>query len=108
MAGGMSMWRDIKCADVDWSACGVSPRLRFPLHTACGDGGPWGHLTLGELADMGVSAWSRAAPGIGKQTEKVIMATIDMAAEGRAVTRPARALDAYVPKCERATAGEAA
>lgn len=107
-------WREIPCREVDWEICGVSRRAALKVRFACRVGkedgglafnsGPWAHMTLGEIADMGVRAWRRSAENIGDLAQQVIMRTIDMAAEGKRVTYPKVAPDAYVPRCERETA----
>lgn len=98
-------WRSIPCRVVDWYACGVSRRAARGIHRDCigftdATLGPWHGLSLGELADMGERQWRRFI-SIGDQSVEVIKATIDMAAEGKSITKPDKAPDAYVPKCER-------
>lgn len=105
-------WRSIPCRVVDWYACGVSRRASHKVHRLClpervtpnwrTPAGPWAALTLGTLADMGEREWRTTAEyGIGDKAMEVIKATIDLAAEGKSITKPPKAPDAYVPKCER-------
>lgn len=101
----MSEWRNIRCSDVNWHLLGAG-RVAWVLKSLCrvvpepteyNPSGDWAHLTLGQLADMGVKAWTRPT-GMGAKGVEAIKAIIDAAAEGQNVTT---ATDAYVPKVER-------
>lgn len=95
-------WRDIPASDVEWrigtDRGRPTPRAIYRL-CARGHDGEWADITLGQLADMGEYSWLRT-PGIGGLSVTIIKAVIDMAAEGKHVTRgpfPAP----YIPTCER-------
>lgn len=104
----MSEWRTIKCADVDWFCAGGSRRAAHKVRYLCRNvdaptvydtPGEWSQLTLGQLADMGVRAWTYPT-GMGVAGVDVIKRVIDAAAAGQDVTK-ALAPDAYVPRIER-------
>lgn len=95
-------WRTISASDVDWRT-GVDRYSRKPraLYQLCSvdHNGEWAGLTLGQIADMGEYNWIRA-PGVGKLAVTIIKSVIDMAAEGKRVTRGPFP-EPYIPTCER-------
>lgn len=94
-------WREIRACDIEWNV-GIMGGGRKPqaLHWLCArDCGEWSHLTLGQIADMGEYNWVRT-PGVGSVMVTVIKSVIDMAAEGKRVTRGPFP-EPYIPTCER-------
>ena len=93
-------WRSIRCVDVEWNSIpGFRNRASRPLYCLCRVPddiwkGEWHALTLGDVADMGVRAWSRIE-NVGPVTIELIKLTIDYAAAGRDIQSRK---DAYVPR----------
>lgn len=109
-------WRDIPACDIDWGQNPISKRAGYKVRMMCVDiylnkfsdkfsCGAWHNVTLGEIADYGPRHWRRCT-NIGDLAVEVIKWVIDETALGRCplIATAGPAVDAYVPKSERAAA----